>query len=63
MIVELLAEAGADLNARNRRHQTPLHVAINKGHVTVIRVLLKNNCHTSLQVRGGVDGCSIVVIT
>lgn len=53
VIVQQLAEAGADLNARNRRHQTPLHVAINKGHISVIRILLENNCHTSLQVRGG----------
>ena len=44
-IVELLGEAVAYLNVRNWRHQTPLHAAINKGH---IRVLLKNNCHTSL---------------
>lgn len=55
IIVQLLAEAGADLNARNRRHQTPLHVAINKGHVSVIRILLTNGCHTSLQVRGVAD--------
>ena len=54
VIVQLLAEAGADLNARNRRHQTPLHVAINKGHVSVIRVLLNSSCHTSLQV---IKGC------
>ncbi len=49
-IIKLLEANGADLNARNRRKQTPLHVAINKGHVSVIKVLLKLSCHPSLQV-------------
>lgn len=47
--VELLANAGADLNARNKRRQTALHIAINKGHVGVVRTLLQLGCHTSLQ--------------
>lgn len=47
--VELLANAGADLNARNKRRQTALHIAINKGHVSVVRTLLQLGCHTSLQ--------------
>ena len=38
------------MNARNRRRQTPLHVAVNKGHVAVIKMLLKHNCHPCLQV-------------
>lgn len=49
-VVKLLASHGVDLNARNRRQQTPLHIAVTKGHVTIIRVLLENNCHPSLQV-------------
>ena len=49
-VLELLAQHGVDLNARNRRKQTPLHVAVNKGHISVIKVLLKHNCHPSLQV-------------
>lgn len=51
-VIALLAESGADLSARNKRRQTPLHVAVNKGHVSVIRVLLRHGCHPSLQVRG-----------
>ena len=51
-IVELLVQHSADLNARNKRRQTPLHVAVNKGHVSVIRVLLRWQCHPSLQVSG-----------
>ena len=50
-VLELLAQHGVDLNARNRRKQTPLHVAVNKGHISVIKVLLKHNCHPSLQVK------------
>lgn len=49
-VVALLAESGADLSARNKRRQTPLHVAVNKGHVSVIKVLLREGCHHSLQV-------------
>ena len=48
-----VARPGVDLNARNRCKQTPLHVAVNKGHVSVIKVLLQHQCHPSLQVRGG----------
>lgn len=46
----LLAGAGADLNARNKRRQTALHIAVNKGHAGVVRTLLELGCHPSLQV-------------
>lgn len=46
----LLAHAGADLNARNKRRQTALHIAVNKGHVGVVKMLLELGCHPSLQV-------------
>lgn len=45
-----LAGAGADLSARNRRRQTPLHIAVNKGHLGVVRTLLQLAVHPSLQV-------------
>lgn len=48
--MELLAHAGADLNARNKRRQTALHIAVNKGHVGVVKTLLELGCHPSLQV-------------
>ena len=51
IIVEELGKAGADLNARNKRRQTPLHVAVNKGHVLVVKAMLDLKCHPSLQVR------------
>lgn len=49
-VMELLAHAGADLNARNKRRQTALHIAVNKGHVGVVKTLLELGCHPSLQV-------------
>lgn len=30
-VMQVLAGAGADLNARNKRRQTALHIAVNKG--------------------------------
>lgn len=57
-VVELLAQSGADLNARNKRRQTALHIAVNKGHVGVVKTLLELNCHPSLQVR---EGMTIII--
>ena len=48
--MELLAHTGADLNARNKRRQTALHIAVNKGHVGVVKTLLELSSHPSLQV-------------
>ena len=45
----MIAAAGADLNARNKRRQTALHIAVNKGHVGVVKTLLGLQCHPSLQ--------------
>ncbi|GAU99720.1 hypothetical protein RvY_10678 [Ramazzottius varieornatus] len=50
MVVELLAKVGnADLNARNNRKQTALHIAVHKGHTAVVRSLLQCGAHPSLQ--------------
>lgn len=48
--IQLLAHAGADLNARNKRRQTALHIGVNRGHVGAVRMLLELGCHPSLQV-------------
>ena len=48
-VMQLMGAAGADLNARNKRRQTPLHISVNKGHIDVVSVLLEHSCHTSLQ--------------
>lgn len=49
-VMQLLAHAGADLNARNKRRQTALHIGVNKGHIGVVKMLLDLGCHPSLQV-------------
>lgn len=49
-VVQILANSAADLNARSKRRQTPLHVAVNKGHVGVVKMLLELGGHPSLQV-------------
>lgn len=49
-VMQLLAAAGADLNARNKRRQTALHIGVNKGHIGVVKMLLDLGCHPSLQV-------------
>ncbi|KAI4884098.1 hypothetical protein NFI96_020423, partial [Prochilodus magdalenae] len=48
-VIEVLHRGGADLNARNKRRQTPLHIAVNKGHLQVVKTLLDFGCHPSLQ--------------
>ncbi|PBC32214.1 E3 ubiquitin-protein ligase mind-bomb [Apis cerana cerana] len=48
-VMALLAGAGADLNSRNKRRLTALHIAISKGHAGVVRTLLELGCHPSLQ--------------
>lgn len=47
--IAVLGETHADLNARNKRRQTPLHISVNKGHIQVVRKLLELGCHASLQ--------------
>lgn len=49
-VIEQLHRGGADLNARNKRRQTPLHIGVNKGHISVVKTLLDLGCHPSLQV-------------
>ena len=49
-VIEMLARGGADLNARNKRHQTALHLGVNRGHKQVVVTLLKLGCHPNLQV-------------
>ncbi|KAH6934284.1 hypothetical protein HPB50_022864 [Hyalomma asiaticum] len=38
-MLELLINSGADVNIRNKRKYTPIHVAVNKQHVRCVRVL------------------------
>lgn len=49
-VVHVLCVFEADINARNKRGQTPLHIAVNRGYAEVCRVLLRLNCLPNLQV-------------
>ena len=49
-VIELLSRHRADLNARNKRRQTALHIAVNKGYVGVVKMLLDLDVRPSLQV-------------
>ena len=49
-VIELLSSKRADLNARNKRRQTALHIAVNKGYVGVVKMLLDLDVRPSLQV-------------
>lgn len=42
-----------ELNSRNKKMQTALHIAVNKGHVEVVKTLLKLGAHVSLQDTDG----------
>lgn len=50
-VIELLSRHRADLNARNKRRQTALHIAVNKGYVGVVKMLLDLDVRPSLQVQ------------
>ena len=49
-VIELLSRHRSDLNARNKRRQTALHIAVNKGYVGVVKMLLDLDVRPSLQV-------------
>ena len=42
-----------DLNSRNKKGQTALHIAINKGYIKVIRILLKLGINPNIQDSDG----------
>ena len=46
-----LLEKGADCNRENKNKCVPLHVAVNKGHLDVVKILLREMCNVNLQVR------------
>ena len=38
-----------DINSRNKRRQTALHISVSKGYVDMVKTLLKHGAHPSLQ--------------
>ena len=58
-VIELLSRHRADLNARNKRRQTALHIAVNKGYVGVVKMLLDLDVRPSLQVHMRVHSVAV----
>ena len=58
-VIELLSRHRADLNARNKRRQTALHIAVNKGYVGVVKMLLDLDVRPSLQVHMRVHSIAV----
>ena len=40
-MVEILVDAGADVNATDLKNLTPLHLAATNGHVKIVLILLR----------------------
>jgi ankyrin repeat protein len=49
-VVQLLLEAGADVNARTKRGCSALHYTASKGHIRVAKILIEAGSHSQLTV-------------
>ena len=52
-VTRLLLEHGADINALQNNHSTPLHVAARLGRVEVVHVLLEHGANVGAEDNGG----------
>jgi ankyrin repeat protein len=51
--VKSLVEAGADINATTHRGATPLYVASQKGHVSIVEYLLEHGANVNSRFQNG----------
>ena len=51
--IRQLLDAGADVNARNQRYETPLHRAASRGRAKIISVLIKQGADVNAKNSGG----------
>jgi ankyrin repeat protein len=47
--VRLLIEHGADVNAKDKSHSTPLHLASSKGSYEIVELLIEHGADVSAQ--------------
>ena len=59
-IARLLLEHGADVNARNYRRSTPLHIAVEDGRVEVVQVLLEYGADVGAEDENGRTALQVV---
>ena len=50
-VSRLLIEAGCNINVRNKSHQTPLYIAVEKTHEQLVTLLLANGADVHLQYK------------
>ena len=52
-VVQLLLERGADANARDNDHITPLHLASEDGRLKIVRALLDRGANVNMENNRG----------
>lgn len=53
-VVQMLLDAGAEVNARSQRNNTALHVAAGRGHSEVVALLLAHGADVNAESRHGI---------
>ncbi len=48
-VVSILLEEGADINAQNEDHDSPMHLALRTNHIEIVYMLLRNGGNSKLK--------------